>query len=50
MSQNAKLRAQVANEGRIAKGVVRLPRADDHAFHLVDEALNDNAAVFLVPK
>jgi hypothetical protein len=48
IAQNAKLRAQVSNEGRVAKGVVRLPRADDHTLHLVDEALDDGAAVLLV--
>jgi hypothetical protein len=48
ISQNAELRAQVANEGRVAKGVVRLSRADDHSLHLVDEALDDGEAVLLV--
>lgn len=46
--QNAKLRAQVADERLVAKSVVRLPRADDHTLHLVDEALDDGEAVLLV--
>jgi hypothetical protein len=48
ISPDAKLRAQVPNEGRVAKGVVRLPRANNHSLHLVDEALHDDGAVLLI--
>jgi hypothetical protein len=46
--QDSQLRAQIANERRVAKGVVCLPRAHDHALHLVDEALDDDPPVLLV--
>jgi hypothetical protein len=46
-AKNAELGSQVPHQCRVAKRVVRLARADDHAFHLVDEALDDDAAIFL---
>jgi hypothetical protein len=44
------LSAQIANERLVAKSVVRLSRTDDHSLHLVDEALNDGAAILIVPE
>jgi hypothetical protein len=46
-AKNAELGSQVPHQCRVAKRVVRLPRTDDHAFHLVDEAFDDNAPIFL---
>jgi hypothetical protein len=43
----AELGSQVPHQCRVAKRVVRLPRTDDHAIHLVDEAFDDDAAIFL---
>jgi hypothetical protein len=46
--QDAKLRTQVAHERLVAEGVVRLPHAHDHPFHLVEKALDDGFTIFLV--
>jgi hypothetical protein len=46
-AENAQLGTQVPDKRLVSKRVVRLARADDHAFHLVDEAFDDDAAIFL---
>lgn len=47
-AKRRELRPQIPNERLIAKCVVRLARAYDHAFHLVDEAVDNDAAVGLM--
>jgi hypothetical protein len=47
ITKNTELGTQVPHKRLIAECEMRLPRADDHAFHLVDEAPDDDPTILL---